>query len=485
MEASDMASDKQQGCDLGLVGLGVMGAALADNLHRHGARLAGLDQDPGRLVAFAASPAGGAGTPCGTMPELVAALAPPRKVLLMVSAGEPVDTVLAELTPLLEPGDLLLDGGNSHWADTERRLAETRGKGLAYLGLGISGGEQGALHGPSIMAGGPEEAWEQVRDLLEQIAARADDQPCVARLGHGGAGHYAKMVHNGIEYAEMQLIAEVYQLLRQGAEMSLERLAACFESWSQGPLASYLVQITATILGHRDPGSGQPLLDLIADESRHKGTGRWACETALGLGVPVPTLQAAVEARYLSALGEQRRDAAGRLPGPGPDQQPLQADEDLLATVADALWLARLVAFAQGFALLAGIRDNPGYDIDGATVARIWRAGCILRGPLLERIAAALDRAPRLPSLLLDEDLGADLQRQQQALRRVTTLAAERGIPVPALASALAYYDSYRCARLPANLTAAQRDYFGAHGFGRTDRPGEHHGGWPPTGDGA
>jgi 6-phosphogluconate dehydrogenase len=225
------------------------------------------------------------------------------------------------------------------------------------------------------------------------------------------------------------------------------------------------------------------LLDLIADESQHKGTGRWACETALGLGLPVPTLQAAVEARYLSALGAQRRAASGRLPGPGADQPPLDADRDLLATVADALWLARLVAFSEGFSLLAGIKQNPGYDINGATVARIWRAGSILRGPLLERIAAALDREPGLPSLLLDEDLGADLQRQQRALRQVTALAAERGIPAPALASALASYDGYRCARLPANLTAAQRDYFGAHGFRRTDRPGQHHGGWPSLGD--
>jgi 6-phosphogluconate dehydrogenase len=480
-----MASDKERGCDLGLVGLGAMGAALADNLHRRKVRVAGLDQDPERLAAFSASTAGEAGAGCATLSELVEALARPRKVLLMVDAGAPVDAVLAGLIPLLEPGDLLMDGGNSHWADTERRGAELSGKDLEYLGLGISGGVRGALRGPSIMAGGTREAWDQVRPMLRRIAARAGGKPCVALLGSGGAGHYTKMVHNAIEYAEMQLIAELYQLLRQGAGMSLEQLAACFEVWNQGPLSSYLMQITSTILNHKDEDSDQPLLDLIADESRHKGTGRWACETALGLGLAVPTLQAAVEARNLSALGEQRREAAERLPGPGQDpedeEQMLPSGESYLAQMANALWLARLTAYAQGFALLAAIRDNPGYDISGATVARIWRAGCILRGPLLERIASAFQRNPELPNLLMDEGLGANLEQQQQALRQVTALATERGIPVPALGSALAYYDSYRCARLPANLTAAQRDYFGAHGFGRTDKPGQHHGDWPPS----
>ncbi|WP_448206639.1 NADP-dependent phosphogluconate dehydrogenase [Azospirillum sp. sgz302134] len=461
--------------DIAVVGLGVMGRNLAANLADHGATVAGYDLDEGRRSSFAAQVP--ASVPCTSLEALLGALRSPRVILMMVPAGAPVDELTAALLPRLSPGDVLIDGGNSHFRDTNRRAALAVGSGVRFVGLGVSGGEEGARHGPALMAGGDAEALAPVAPLLTAIAARAPDgEPCFARVGPEGAGHFVKMIHNGIEYADMQLIAEGYHLLRNVSGFSYEALAETFAAWNRGEQASYLMEITTAILRTSDPETQSPILEVIRDAAGQKGTGHWAATTALELGMPAPTIAEAVHARCLSALKDERLRAAEAFPPPH-----VPAFEDPVAAVGDALLAGRIAVYAQGFAVIAAGSRQFGWNIDLAAVARIWRGGCIIRARLLDRILTALTRAPELPNLMLDPDIAALMTRGDAGFRRTVATAALAAVPVPAMASALSYWDGYRSGRLWANMIQAQRDFFGAHGYERTDRPGMVHTQWMPV----
>jgi len=461
--------------EIGIIGLGVMGQMLARNMARHGFRVAGYDLDPDKVAAFQAHD-GQRLLGLTTLGDFVAALARPRKIMMMVPAGKPVDAVIADIQGMLEPGDLLIDGGNSHFKDTERRAAALEPQGIHYLGTGVSGGQYGALWGPAMMPGGQREAWEHVRPIFEAIAAKVQGEPCVTYIGPRGAGHYVKMVHNGIEYADMQLIAEAYDLLHRALGLSAAQLHDVFAQWNEGELASYLIEITAHIFAKVDEETGQPLVDLILDEAKQKGTGKWTSQDALDVGAPTPTINAAVEARIISAYKAERVRASGLLSGPTPaydgDRQAF------IETLRRGLYAAKVCAYAQGFALLRVASAEYDYGLQYGDIARIWRGGCVIRAALLEDIRAAFAREPELPNLLLDERLGGAVVAYQDALRQVIRVAAAAGVPMPALASALSYFDAYRSARLPANLTQAQRDYFGAHTYRRIDREGSFHTVW-------
>ncbi len=455
--------------DIGLVGLGVMGRNLALNIAGHGFSAAVHDRDPAAIAAgldaLHAAGLGAAG--CADLPALVATLARPRKLLLMVNAGAPVDAVLDGMLPLLGPGDIVIDGGNSLWTDTERRTRALAVRGLHLVGAGISGGARGARDGPSIMPGGSAEAWVALRPLFEAIAAKVDGQPCVAHIGPGGAGHFVKMVHNGIEYADMQLIGEAYALL-QATGLDTDAMAAIFRRWDAGPLQSYLIEITALILAERDPGSGRPLIDLIQDRTGQKGTGRWTLVAGAEQGVVISVIAAAVDARLLSARKDQRQAASAQLAGPD-GRMPAAHGADSAAWVAQvgqALYASKIVAYAQGLALLQAASDAQAWALDLGAIARLWRGGCIIRARLLNRIADAA--APDLLQLPFFRDA---LAGAQAAWRQVVASAAHAGLPLPAMGAALAHYDAWRSARLPANLLQAQRDFFGAHGYERIDRP--------------
>jgi 6-phosphogluconate dehydrogenase len=401
----------------------------------------------------------------------------PRRILVMVPAGAPVDSVIAHLRPHLEPGDILIDGGNSHFVDTDRRADELAGAGFRFVGTGVSGGEEGARYGPAIMPGGPPEGWEALAPIFRAIAARAEDgEPCVDYMGPRGAGHYVKMVHNGIEYGDMQLIAEVYDLLHRGAGVPTPELAAIFEDWNRGDLRSYLVEITAQVLAREDPDTRRPLVDVILDEAQQKGTGKWMSQNAFDIGAPIPTINAAVEARLLSALKGERVAASRVLRGPGTR---FEGDrQGLIQAARQALYASKVTSYAQGMAMLRMASKEYGYGIDPGTVARIWRAGCIIRADLLGDIRDAFRRDPALVNLLVDEAFRDAVGERQAAWRHVVQTAVGLGIPVPALGASLAYYDSYRAERLPANLTQGQRDFFGAHTYRRLDREGSFHTDW-------
>lgn len=462
--------------DLGVVGLGVMGRNLAANLADHGAAVAGYDLDPERRHAFAADVRGA--VPCASPEEMLSVLKAPRVILMMVPAGAAVDDLVSALLPRLSAGDVLIDGGNSHYADTRRRTSAAMAAGMHFVGLGVSGGEEGARHGPALMAGGSPEGVERVAPLLRLIAARAaDGEPCFARVGPDGAGHFVKMIHNGIEYADMQLIAEAYHLLRHLGGFSYERLAENFAAWNGGELASYLMEITADILRKVDAETGAPMLEVIRDAAGQKGTGHWATTAAMELGMPAPTIAEAVHARCLSALTGERERAAAAFPASphGP------AGGNLAADVGDALLCGRIAVYAQGFAVMAAGSRQFGWDLDLAAVASVWRGGCIIRARLVDRILAALRRDPDLPNLLFDPDIAGLLASAEAGWRRTVGAATASALPVPAMASALAYWDGYRSSRLWANMIQAQRDYFGAHGYERTDRPGKVHTDWTKT----
>ncbi|MDE2607651.1 MAG: NADP-dependent phosphogluconate dehydrogenase [Burkholderiales bacterium] len=464
-----------QAGDIGVVGLGVMGWNLARNLARHGFQVRGHDLDAGRRERFAQGEEGARMAAAASLQDMVQGLARPRRILLMVPAGAAVDTVLAQLRPLLAPGDVVIDGGNSRYTDTERRLAELAGGGIVFVGAGVSGGEQGALEGPAIMPGGDPQAWPLVRPLLQAIAARAPDgSPCCEWMGGGASGHFVKMVHNGIEYVDMQLICEAYALLRS-AGLDDRAAGEVFGQWNRGELESYLLAITADILARTDPESGDPLVERILDTAQQKGTGQWATQAALELGVAAPTLGEAVFARALSAAKPLRLQAAGVLPGPG---RAAPAGAGFPEQLRLAFLGARLGAYAQGFHLLQAADAEHRWGLPLATIASVWRAGCIIRARLLEDIRAAFQGEAAPAHLLLAPGLAATMGRCQQALREVVAAAALQGVPVPAFASALATYDGLRSARLPANLLQAQRDYFGAHGYQRVDRPGQFHTDW-------
>ncbi|MCU1431570.1 MAG: 6-phosphogluconate dehydrogenase (decarboxylating) [Actinotalea sp.] len=466
---------------IGVTGLAVMGRNLARNFARHGytvavhnrsfAKTRSLVEDHGDDGEFVASE---------SMADFVASLERPRKVVIMVKAGGPTDAVIAELVPLLEEGDIVIDAGNAHFPDTRRREAELKEHGLHFVGTGVSGGEEGALNGPSIMPGGSRESYDWLGPILEDISAKVDGVPCCTYVGSDGAGHFVKMVHNGIEYADMQLIAEAYDLLKQGLGASAAEIGEIFAQWNTGDLESFLIEITAEVLAHVDAETGSAFVDVVLDRAEQKGTGRWTVQNALDLGVPITGIAEATFARALSGSAPQREAAAGVLQAHTVPFDVTDRDA-FVEDVRLALYASKVVAYSQGFDQIAAASAEFGWDIDRGAMARIWRGGCIIRARFLNRITEAYERTPDLPLLLADEYFVGAVGQGVAAWRRVVAQAAGAGVPTPAFSSSLAYYDGVRAARLPANLIQAQRDYFGAHTYQRTDREGTFHTEW--TGD--
>ncbi|GAB4215721.1 MAG: NADP-dependent phosphogluconate dehydrogenase [Synechococcales cyanobacterium] len=464
----------------GVVGLAVMGENLALNVESKGFPIAVYNRTPEKTQQFMAERAVGRQvTPTYSLAEFVAALERPRRILIMVKAGSPVDAVIDQLKPLLEPGDILIDGGNSLYTDTDRRDAALKDTGLHFVGMGVSGGEEGALKGPSLMPGCSPQAYEKLEPILVKIAAQVPDGACVTYLGPKGGGHYVKMVHNGIEYGDMQLIAEVYDLMRRGLHLGHEELHQIFHAWNQSELESFLIEITAKIFEVVDQASGQPLVDVILDKAGQKGTGLWTVKDALDLGVSIPTIEAAVNARILSSIKAERVAASSQLPGVEAQFSGDKASfiEDLKA----ALYCSKICSYAQGMDLLKKAAAAHGYIYNFAEIPRIWKGGCIIRARFLTEIQMAYQRQPDLVNLLLDEEFKQAIISRQSSWRRVVATAAELGIPIPAISSSLSYYDSYRTASLPQNLTQAQRDFFGAHTFERVDQSGSFHYEWNPV----
>ena len=468
--------------EIGVVGLATMGMNLSRNLASHGARVAVYNRTRKRTDDFM-SQHGSEGDfrAAGSLGELVRILKPPRAILLMVKAGAPVDEALNELAGLLQAGDVVMDGGNSLFHDTRRRAAAATRTGLVFMGMGVSGGEEGALHGPSLMPGGTHEAYSRVEGMLTAIAARVDGVPCCTYIGPDGAGHFVKMVHNGIEYADIQLIAESYDFMRQALGIDASELAGIFREWNQGELQSYLIEITAAVLAKRDSGDHAALVDVIEDEAEQKGTGRWTSQSALDLGVPLTGITEAVFARMLSSQKDDRVKAAGVLVGPAGAGGGAER-EKLVDDVRDALYAAKIVAYAQGFEHMAAGSREFSWDLDLGAIATIWRGGCIIRARFLDRIRDAYAESPELRNLMLAPFFQQALAAAQPAWRRVVKRAIDAGVPVPAFSSSLAYYDGYRRARGPANLIQGLRDYFGAHTYHRTDREGAFHTRWAQDG---
>ncbi|TRU88208.1 MAG: decarboxylating NADP(+)-dependent phosphogluconate dehydrogenase [Microcystis novacekii Mn_MB_F_20050700_S1] len=456
----------------GVIGLAVMGENLALNVESRGFPIAVYNRTASKTKEFMETRAVGKDVKAAySLEEFVQNLERPRKILVMVKAGPPVDAVIEQLKPLLEEGDMIIDGGNSLYEDTERRTRDLESTTkLGFVGMGVSGGEEGALHGPSLMPGGTEFAYRELEPILTKIAAQVDDGPCVTYVGSGGAGHYVKMVHNGIEYGDMQLIAEAYDVLKNGLGLSNQQLQETFAEWNRtDELNSYLIEITADIFKCVDPETGHHLIDLILDSAGQKGTGRWTVLSSLELGVPIPTIYAAVNARVMSAYKDERVAAAKELPGPGetyPGDAALFVDK-----VRDALYCSKMCSYAQGMALIAKASQEFNYNISLPESARIWKGGCIIRAGFLDKIRKAFAENPGLPNLLLAPEFKQSILDRQEAWREVLVLANKLGIPVPAFSSSLDYFDSYRRANLPQNLTQAQRDYFGAHTYERTDKP--------------
>ncbi len=468
--------------DIGLVGLAVMGQNLVLNMDDHGFKVAVYNRTTSRVDEFLAGPAAGTNVVGARSPaELAEALARPRRVMLMVRAGQAVDDMIAELLPHLEPGDIVVDGGNSNFEDSARRARELEARGLLFVGSGVSGGEEGARHGPSLMPGGSPDAWPHLKDIFQSIAAKVDGgTPCCDWLAEGGSGHYVKMVHNGIEYGDMQLIAEAYHLLR-AAGLSHDELHDVLARWNEGKLDSYLIEITRDIVAFRDE-DGRPLVEKILDSAGQKGTGKWTVISSLDLGQPVTLVAEAVYARVLSALKDERAAAAEILGGPPAE---LDVDRDAFVDdVRDALYASKIVSYAQGFMLFREAAREYGWNLSYGAIALMWRGGCIIRSAFLGKIREAFDREPELRNLLLDPYFQGEVEGAQAGWRRVVAAAVAAGVPVPAYSTALAFYDGYRSARLPANLLQAQRDYFGAHTYERVDRPrGEHfHTNWTGRG---
>lgn len=457
--------------DIGLVGLAVMGENLALNMESHGFTVAVFNRTTAKVDAFVSGRgAGKKFVGCHSVEDLVKSLKRPRKIMMMVKAGAAVDAVIDEFLPLLEPGDILIDGGNSYFPDTTRRTQALKSKGILFVGTGVSGGEEGALKGPSIMPGGNPEAWPAVKPIFQAIAAKvADGTPCCDWVGPEGAGHFVKMVHNGIEYGDIQLINEAYDVLHSLLGLGADDLHKVFSQWNKGPLDSYLIEITSDIFAYKDPESGKPMVDLILDSAGQKGTGKWTVVSALDLGVPLTLIGEAVFSRCLSAIKEERVAASKLLAGPKPaydgDRQGLIDD------VEKALYASKIVSYAQGFALMRAMGVESKWEINMGGVALMWRGGCIIRSAFLGKIKEAFDKNHNLTNLMLDPYFTAELERCSDGWRRVCAQAATRGIPAPAISSALAYFDGYRRERLPANLLQAQRDYFGAHTYERVDKP--------------
>lgn len=466
---------------IGVTGLAVMGANLARNIARRGVPIAVHNRTTARTHEFMEAHSGeGEFTAAESLEDFVAALEKPRRIIVMVKAGGPVDGVIEELTPLLDEGDIIIDAGNSHFPDTVRRTQECAANGLRFMGIGVSGGEEGALLGPSIMPGGDPSAYAEVEEILTSIAAVVDGTPCCVHVGPGGAGHYVKMVHNGIEYADIQLIAEAYDLLTHVAGLDAPAIATIFEEWNAGDLESFLIEITAEVLAKTDERTGGPLVDVIADQAEQKGTGRWTAIDALGLGVPLTAITEAVFARTLSSLADERRAAAGTLGGPTPGGGANRGD--LVDDIRQALYASKVVAYAQGFAQMRAASQANDWDLDLGAMATIWRGGCIIRAQFLNRIRDAYAEHPDLDNLLMVPYFTEAVANAQDAWRRVIVTATEQGVAVPAFSSSLSYYDGYRRARGPANLVQGLRDFFGAHTYRRTDAEGSFHTRWGQDG---
>jgi 6-phosphogluconate dehydrogenase len=466
----------RQLADMGMVGLGVMGRSMVLNLADHGFRVAGYDKDLTKGQALLAEGAGKPVQAADSAAAFVQMLRPPRVVMLLVAPAAVVDIVLREQLPLLSPGDLVIDAGNSHFKDTDRRAALLAEKQVRFFGMGVSGGESGARHGPSMMPGGPRAEYERVRPMLEAVAARVNGEPCVSYMGAGSAGHYVKMVHNGIEYGLMQLIAETYDLLKRGLGLDNDQLHAVYAGWNRGEMSSFLLEITARIFQKKDDRGEGRLVDRILDLARQKGTGKWTSQDALDLFVPIPTIDAAVMARVLSGAENERKAFHQVFQGPSARYQ--GETEAFLRQLGNALYTATVITYAQGMDLLRHASESYKYGLNLADIARIWRGGCIIRAALLEDIRAAFQAQPDLPNLLLSKNLSERVKARQGDLRAVVRTAAELGIPAPCLMMSLSYYDSLRSGWLPANLVQAQRDFFGAHTYERVDAPGTFHTHW-------
>ena len=464
-----MTAAKPKTAQIGMIGLAVMGENLALNIARNGFPIAVYNRDTTKVDKFLKRAEGKQVIGAYSLEDFVNALEKPRRIILLVKAGGPVDDVLTHLKPLLSPGDIVIDGGNSFFDNTRRREKEMRDAGFNFIGSGVSGGESGALWGPSLMPGGDPKAYEQIRPIWEAIAAKVDDGPCVTYVGPDGAGHFVKMVHNGIEYGDMQLIAEAYDILRNALGVGASELADIFAKWNQGDLNSFLIEITAKIFTANDPQTGKPLVDLIMDVAGQKGTGKWTAETALQLGVVIPTMQAALDARVLSGRKSERVEAAKQLPGPqaryGGNKQ------ELIDAVHDALYASKICSYAQGMSLIRRGSDEYNWNINLGELSRIWKGGCIIRAQFLDKIKQAYQRRADLPNLLIDPDFKAWVLEAQPRWRQAVTTAQSLGIPAAAMSASLAYFDTYRAANLPLNLTQAQRDFFGSHTYQRTDDP--------------
>lgn len=471
-------------CDFGLIGLAVMGENLALNVESRGNRVAVFNRTTEKVDEFIAGRAAGKNfVGCHSLQEMVDNLATPRKVMMLVKAGPAVDAIIDQLIPMLSPGDVIIDGGNTHYADTERRTKYVEEKGLLFCGTGVSGGEEGALKGPSMMPGGSEASWPIVKPIFQAIAAKVgenNDIPCSEWVGPRGAGHYVKMVHNGIEYGDMQLICEAYLLLKEMVGLSNDELYDVFAKWNQGELQSYLIEISRDIFSVVDEETGESLVDKVLDIAGAKGTGKWMSQLALDLGVPSTLVTTAVFARSISAQKDARVRASQVLPGPGEvDFASLTGDKaEFVDAVRQALYASKICSYAQGFVQLQAAAEEHDWPLNYGDCALLWRGGCIIRAQFLDRIKEAFDAEPNLENLLLNDYFKAAIENSQAAWRKVVSVAAAAGIPVPAFSAALAYYDSYRNARLPANLLQAQRDYFGAHTYKRTDREGTFHTDW-------
>jgi 6-phosphogluconate dehydrogenase len=455
---------KQQ---FGMIGLAVMGRNLAMNVADHGFSVAvwNLETDVMQKVV---ADSGGKLTGYATMKEFVDGLERPRKIMMMIKAGKPVDMVLDQLLPLLDEGDIVIEGGNSWFRDTQAREARLTAQKMNFFGVGVSGGEDGARHGPSLMPGGKAEAYQLIKPILEAISAKTESGPCVTHCGTDGAGHFTKMVHNGIEYADMQFIAEAYQLLKDLGGLEAAELADTFTAWNKGPLESFLIEITGKIFAVKDPKGGGALVDKVLDQAGQKGTGKWTAQVALDLGVAVPSIAASIDARVLSSIKPERVHASSLLKGPAKTTLEMSKD-DFKKAVHDALYAAKIGAYAQGMALIAAAAKEYGWNTNLKECARIWKGGCIIRARFLDTIMKAYERDPKLPNLMLDPEFSSRLDAAQGAWRKVMSLAQLHGVPVPAMGASLAYYDSYRTANLPQNLTQAQRDAFGSHTYQRTD----------------
>ncbi|HKR46577.1 NADP-dependent phosphogluconate dehydrogenase [Paraburkholderia sp. EG287B] len=464
---------------IGVVGLAVMGSNLALNIESRGHAVSVFNRSRARTDELIAEYPDRKLVPAYTLEEFVDSLEKPRRILMMVKAGAPTDDTIAALKPLLEKGDILIDGGNTHFTDTIRRNQELAKSGLHFIGTGVSGGEEGALKGPSIMPGGQRDAYDLVAPILTEIAAKAptDGEPCVAYMGPDGAGHFVKMVHNGIEYGDMQLIAESYAVLKQVLGLSNEELGKVYTEWNEGELDSYLIEITSKIFGKKDEETGKDLVDVILDRAAQKGTGKWTSQNALDLGAPLPLITEAVFARVLSSLKTQRVAASKVLVGP--DAKPFSGDRKaFIESVRRALYFSKVISYAQGFSQLRMASDEYKWDLQYGTIAKIFRAGCIIRARFLQKITDAYAKDPQLDNLLLDPYFRDIAANYQSALRDVVIQAVSAGVPVPAFSSAIAYFDGYRSERVPANLVQAQRDFFGAHTFERIDKPGSFHADW-------